>query len=243
MYEELQTWAEKSKIVAKQYGLELNVLFNSPARDTEIAECEDELNVILPDDYKSFIRKHNGLFITYEADSWPSHELIDEYCFGLYIYSIKGLLTNHRIQKELTGENWGNDIVLFAFLPSSGDYCGINLKSVQPQSSIVGCYIDEAVEDWRHNQIADTFSQWLELAFINIIEKHESAAYWYDINSPLSQEKALYEELSLTDRVSSISRISLLNHKKIQIRSSKRSEPRELSSLTKTWEDIIIVKD
>lgn len=155
MYESLPSLVEiKSNRHLELYGRELRSIFNPPATEIEIADCERHLGLELPQSFRHFLKAYNGAEIL----------LDEEYDVGLYILSTKEipeLTLSAREMIEDLSEEEQFPLIQFTFLGSSADFYGFLVKDLENNEyPVIECLHDENPLEWR--QVSTSFDEWLK---------------------------------------------------------------------------------
>jgi hypothetical protein len=143
-------------------NLNSSFAMNKRASDEKIVKCDLYFNKKLPNDYKYFLRHHDG-GILFDYKDLGGYELL----------GTNKLVKEDEFQKENfagNGEDWDNNIILFCHLIGNAEFLGFKINETS-KYEIVHCIMDEMPNEWL--AIGNSFDNLLET-----IIKEKGKEYW-----------------------------------------------------------------
>jgi hypothetical protein len=189
MYEWLPKRIEQVQQILKAQNVELGFKFNSPANQDEIRQCEAELEFVLPNSYKEFLRFSNGANIF--CSNEPRFEITVPWLAdsGILIQSTSTIIPFNQEQDRVYIEDSNEKkYIAFCYLGyiGTGDFCSFDITTYDNlEYKVLDCDHDYSFEEWQAEHIiANSFEDWLIKIFDQVIQHSSRPKYW--IPSPLS---------------------------------------------------------
>lgn len=187
MYEWMPDAIVEACQIYEQLSLNLTFSLNEGARQEEIIECENELEILLPPSYKEFILRHNGahLFCSYTGQTSISTKWWAD--SGIVLFGTQALkefrprIYGSFLYDDDSGIEEYKSVLPIAYLGSigTGDFCALNLDdSAQGEYPVIDCDHELPASDWKKSVIADSMNSWLRKMFDCIIHDSSSPEYW-----------------------------------------------------------------
>lgn len=188
MYTWLPEKVEQAQQILKARNINLGFKFNSPATQSEIQRCEEELGFILPDSYKEFLKFSNGANLF--CSDQPRFEITLSWLAdsGILIQSTSTIVAFNQDQDTVYVEGDGEKkYIAFCYLGyiGTGDFCSFDItSSVDSEYKVLDSEHDCLFEEWQAEHIiANSFKDWLIKIFDEVIQNNRRPEYW--IPSPL----------------------------------------------------------
>ena len=183
MYEDI---VESNKIFEEQ-SLDLHFFLQEGANEEAIIECESELGIALPLDYKKFLLEHDGAQLFFsrigtasQFNSWWADS-------GVILFGLNALKEYRPlIYDSFLNDDDSNDQDYLSILPiaylgrlMTGDFCSLSLDgSVQGKYTVVDCNHELPPSEWKRAVIADSINTWLRQMFDRVIKEKSFPEYW-----------------------------------------------------------------
>ena len=173
------------RLTLREAGHELDWTLNAAASDAELSACETAIGRTLPEDYRAFLRLHNGASIAVDHEPGLSHDV--------YLFSTNEILEEHhrfvaayrdlRVDGELirpTDESFSSDRFWDGLIAFTHYGDGLCLFDVGRRSNGHDPVLDLDLEDTvgtRERVIASSFDDWLSRILSSAIELN-GLVYW-----------------------------------------------------------------
>jgi hypothetical protein len=188
MYNWVLPRIEQTKRVLHQFSLDWQFILNPPASEAEISSCEAVLGMQLPPSYRKFLLQWNGAYLFRNArGELPDGPFITSSCDIDTAIFLHGTQTIVELNEQGNCDEMRNSLLRFASVGIESDFCGFDIRQIEGEPVVLDCGACFSLEKCLATKISNSFVEWLEKIFDQVIVEKKEPIFWFDLQEELNR--------------------------------------------------------